>query len=685
MKILTSATAVFLFWFGSSSAFALNCQQVKQLTALYLKYHYSYDNFDDELSKRVVTTFVKNWDPGKLYFFKQDVDSFEQKYGTQMDDLVRKGDCNAISDIVNIYAQRFEERSKHINTLIDAKYDFTVDESLNLDRKNTEYASTKEVLDERWRQRIKFQYLQLKASVPDWEKSKEKMKKRYNLIVKRQNEQTIDNVYSAFLNSFATALDPHSEYMAAEALEDFRIDTKLSLEGIGAVLRSDDGFTIIQSLVPGGAAAKTSLVKVDDKIIAVAQGAAEPVDVIDMNLREVVKLIRGTAGTEVRLTLMREEGGKTTKLIVPVKREKVQLEDRIAKSKVYEVDLKDSPADKGKPYKIGVLDLPSFYVDFEGMHQKKEAYRSSFRDVTEELVKLEKEKVDAVIVDLRSNGGGSLDESIKIAGLFFDAGPVVQVKDMDGRIQAHSDPNRGTVYGGPLLLMINRQSASASEILAGAIQDYERGLIVGDSHSFGKGTVQNLNDIGDKLGAVKITISKFYRPSGSSTQLKGVSSDIVLPSVVDELEIGEKHYDYALQWDQINASPFNRVNLVQPFLNTVKDRNAKRVATDPAFEKIRGEIKKYREGEKDRYTVSLKEKSDKDGKKDPESEEEKMAYGQENKLEDDIGLQETLRIAGDYVRLLKKEQPANLVEIPALKQVVAEVKEKPKAAKKTSK
>jgi carboxyl-terminal processing protease len=685
MKILMSATTILLFWLGSSSAFALNCQQVKQLTALYLKYHYSYDNFDDELSKRVVTTFVKNWDPGKLYFFKQDVDSFTQKYGNQMDDLVRKGDCAAISDVVNIYAQRFEERSKHINTLIDAKYDFTIDENLNLDRKNTEYASTKEELDERWRQRIKFQYLQLKTSVPDWEKAKEKMKKRYNLIVKRQNEQTIDNVYSAFLNAFATALDPHSEYMAAEALEDFRIDTKLSLEGIGAVLRSDDGFTIIQSLVPGGAAAKTNLVKVDDKIISVAQGAAEPVDVIDMNLREVVKLIRGTAGTEVRLTLMREEGGKTTKLVVPVKREKVQLEDRIAKSKVFEVELKDSPADKGKPYKIGVLDLPSFYVDFEGMHQKKEAYRSSFRDVTEELVKLEKEKVDAVIVDLRSNGGGSLDESIKIAGLFFDTGPVVQVKDMDGRIQAHSDPNRGTVYGGPLLLMINRQSASASEILAGAIQDYERGLIVGDSHSFGKGTVQNLNDIGDKLGAVKITISKFYRPSGSSTQLKGVSSDIVLPSVVDELEIGEKHYDYALQWDQINASPFNRVNMVQPFLSTVKDRNAKRVASDPAFEKIRGEIKKYREGEKERYTVSLKEKSDKDAKKDPEADEEKMAYGQENKLEDDIGLQETLRIAGDYVRLLKKEQPANLVEIPVLKQVVAEVKDKPKAAKKKSK
>ncbi len=678
--------AICVFGF-SSFAYGLNCQQVKTLTMVYLKSHYSFTEFSDELSKRTLGNFVKSYDPGKLYFYKADVEGFEQKYGTQIDDMIRKNDCSAINEVVSLYSKRFEERNKHIFELVAGKFDFTVDESLNLDRKNLEYASNKEELDERWRKRVKFQVLQLKQSIGDLKKAREKMVKRYQLVVKRHNEDTIVTVYSAFLNAFSVALDPHSEYYSAEALEDFRIDTKLSLEGIGAVLRTDDGFTVIQSLVPGGAAAKTKLIKEDDKIIAVAQGKGEPVDVIDMQLREVVKLIRGTAGTEVRLSLLREIGGKAERLIVPVKREKVQLLDKIAKSRSHDVEVKDA-AGKVSTIKVGIVDLPSFYVDFEGMHQKRENYRSSFRDTLEQLQKLEQEKVDAVIVDLRSNGGGSLDESVSIGGLFYDQGPVVQVKDADGNIKALNDPNKGTVYSGPLLVMINRQSASASEILAGAIQDYDRGLIIGDSHTFGKGTVQNMNDIGDKIGAVKITISKFYRPSGSSTQLKGVDSDIVLPSLVDELEIGEKFYDYALPWDQIPSGQFNKVSLTKPYSAQLKERSEKRTSTDASFEKVRADIKKYKETEKERYTVSLKEKNDKDAKKLEEEEEQeaRMNAGKEKLLKDDPGLQETLKIAADYVKLLRKESPGTN-ELPIVKKELAEAEKnsKGKTAKNSSK
>lgn len=688
----------------SSNGYALNCQQVRQLVGVYFKMHFDHHDFDDELSRRTLDNFIKGWDPGKVYFLKADVDAITAKYATKLDDQIMDSNCQAIDEVVKLYSQRFNERQKTLDAIIDLPHDFTKDEFMVIDRKKLDWGSTTEELSERWRQRVKFQLLQLKGTMGDVAKAKDKLHKRYALSAKRQNELTSDDMYTIFLNSFSSSLDPHSEYLSPESLEDFRISTRLSLEGIGAVLRTEDGFTTIQSLVPGGAAFNTGKVKVDDKIIAVAQGEEPPVDVIDMDLREVVKLIRGARATEVRLTIVRDDGGgKNVQLVVPIIREQVQLKDRAAKSNVYGVNIQDGAT--ARPIKVGVIELPSFYMDFEGRQNREKNFKSSSADMRNEVEKMKKAGVDAIVVDLRSNGGGSLDESIDIAGLFFDKGPVVQIKDTRGSTYVQKDEDGKTEYAGPLVVMINRQSASASEIFAGAIQDYGRGLIVGDTHTFGKGTVQNLNDLDEKLGAIKVTISKFYRPSGSSTQLKGVESDVALPDVLDEYEIGEKHYDYALPWEKIPASDFKSFPYVTADIaKKLRESSATRIKTDKGFEKIMAAIKEYKSGEDSRAKVSLKEDADADKKKDELKTAESRPSKDKNKkdkkdgkkdkkaadpddedeeklpLTEDFHLQETLRITADYVQLLNKRPLAAKIGLPDLDRMQAVADQKKAAA-----
>lgn len=693
-----------LFLTFSTSASALNCQEVRHLVGLYLKMHFANASFDDEMSRRTLDNFIKTWDPGKVYFLKSDVKALEDKYSSKLDDMITDANCSALEEVMKVYSKRFYERQKTIKAAVDAKHDYKIDEYMDIDRKKLEYATTTEEIAERWRQRVKFQMLQLRATLKDEAKSRDKLHKRYDLMARRQAELSSDDMYSFFLNGFSLSLDPHSEYLSPEQLEDFRISTRLSLEGIGAVLRSDDGFTTIQSLVPGGAAAKTGKVKVDDKIIAVAQGNDSPVDVIDMDLREVVKLIRGTRGTEVRLTIVREDGGKTAQIVAPIIREQIQLQDRAAKSKIYSVTV-DEAKDQKRNLKVGVIDLPSFYIDFEGRQNRESDYKSSSRDMLNEIKKLTAAGVDSVIVDLRSNGGGSLDESIDIAGLFFEKGPVVQIKDTRGKIYVQSDEDEKTYYTGPLLVMINRQSASASEIFAGAIQDYHRGLIVGDSHTFGKGTVQNLNDIDEKLGAIKVTISKFYRPSGSSTQLKGVESDIVLPSIMDEYEIGEKQYDYALPWEKIKSSDYKLSTQVsQEIVKKLYGISRERVEKDAGFKVVFDAIKEYKTGMESRSKVSLKEdledpkakkeaeiadkkkadKAKKDGKKDKKAPvDEEEDEDQQLSITEDFQMQEALRISADYVQLLAK-RPTGSLTLPDLVNVNVANQVKPDGAVKSS-
>jgi carboxyl-terminal processing protease len=659
--------------FGASTGFALDCKQVRLLTQLYFKMHFSQTAYTDELSKRSLEMFLRSWDPGKLYFLQSDVDRFEKDYGTQIDDLIGRADCKFIDDVIAVYGNRFEERQKGINDAIAATHDFSTEEFMEVDRKKVPWAKTMEELTDRWRKRVKFQIMQLRDTITDAAKIREKMTKRMDLLRRRHKETKSDQVMGIFLNSFASSLDPHSDYMGPDELEDFRINTRLSLEGIGAVLRSEDGFTTIQSLVPGGAAAKSGQVKVDDKIIAVAQPGEAPVDVIDMDLRDVVKLIRGKQGTEVKLTLVREEKGSNVQLHAVLKRQKVQLTDRAAKSSVKTVQVGEGPT--SKQLKVGVISLPSFYMDFEGRQNKQKDFKSSSVDMLRQIELLKAKGVEALIVDLRNNGGGSLDEAINVSGLFIKSGPVVQILGSEGRSFVQSDTDPNVAWDGPLVVMINRQSASASEIFAGAIQDYGRGLIVGGEHTFGKGTVQNLNDVSDKLGAVKVTISKFYRPSGSSTQLRGVGSDVVFPDLMDQIELGEKYYDYALPWEKIKEADFRSLNLANQFVKPLKDASAARLVKDPGFKLVAEDIKTYKDGELDRSRISLKEKSAKEKAADKEKAEKrngrKKSKDAEEALDDDMTLdlvddyhlQEALKVTADYVHL-RMGQPLAKLSIP---------------------
>ncbi len=662
---------------GAQDAFSLSCSEVRQLVLLYFKMHFSYNSFTDELSRRTLDNFIKSWDPGRLYFYQSDIDEFNTKYATKLDDTIgRDMNCAAIDDVMNRYSQRFMERNQFITKVVDEKYDFTVDEYMNTDRKNLTFPKTVEEVNDRWRKFIKFQLMNLKIGTESLDKAREKLKKRYELAIKRHNDLSKDRVYGVFLNAFSTALDPHSSYLPVEELEDFRIRTRLSLEGIGASLRSEDGYTIVASLVKGGAAEKGGLLKINDKIIAVGQENGEPVDVIDQDLQDVVKRIRGARGTVVKLSVIRQEANNSRKLVVPIIREKIQLVEQQASSNVVEVDVKEN--NKNKRLKIGVITLPSFYIDFEGRQKRLKNYRSSSNDTKEQLKALKAKNVDAVVIDLRSNGGGGLDESINTAGLFFGAGPVVQVKASNGETETYFDPDESTWYDGPLVVMINRHSASASEIFAGAIQDYQRGLIVGDTHTFGKGTVQNLNDLAPKLGAVKVTVNQFYRASGASTQMKGVDSDIVLPSIVDELEIGEKFYDYALPYEEIKTAKYQKFNLIKPFVPELKKRSETRLAKDTEYQKVKAEIDKYRKNKDERNRVSLKEKKD-DDKDLAKKEEDALNDPNEFSLKDDLYMQEAVRITADYVQLMKKQK---LDPVQPLLPAIALEKEKAKVSGK---
>lgn len=663
-----------------TAANAMNCNDVRHLVNHYLRLHFSANKFTNDLGKATLKNFLKAWDPGKVYFLQEDIDRFNEKFSDKIPEMISNNNCSAIEVIFSQYSKRYSERQAAIPALINMKHDFKVDEYMNIDRKNMKYAGSIKEIDERWRKRIKFQHLQLLQTMNDHEKIRGKLKKRYALLDKRHKGLDTDDVLESFLDAFSTALDPHSDYFSKTQLEEFRISTRLSLEGIGALLRSEDGVTSIQSLVPGGAAQKSNLIKIDDKIVAVAQGEAAPVDVIDMDLREVVKLIRGPGGTEVRLTLRRD----SKELVVPIIREKIQLKDRAAKSKIYNVR-SELPKVK-ESYKIGVVDLPSFYMDFEGRQANKENFRSSSRDMQKEIEGLIKKKVSAIIVDLRSNGGGSLDEAINVAGLFSGKGPVVQIKGASATPFVSRFEGK-PIFDGPLVLLIDRQSASASEILAGAIQDYGRGVIVGDSHTFGKGTVQNLSDLSSRLGAIKVTISKFYRPSGGSTQLKGVASDIVLPSISDHYEIGEKHYDSALPWEKLAEVKHKQFNLVDDYKSKLRLASAARVKNSKDFKEIMEAIEKYEKGKKERMRVSLKEKSKeekaKDAKERKELEEKEKQLAKDKygnlipQLKDDPTLQESIYIATDYVRLLEKKNLARLK--------ILELKNNPKAKKANKK
>jgi len=576
---------------------------IAQLVCEYLQQgHLNKPEIGDEVSKRLFRRFIKAIDPAKLYFLKSDIDEFK-KQETELDNMVLEGDISFAYKVYDRYLERIAQRQKLIEEFVAAKHDFEEKESIDTDFDQIEYATTDADIRERWRKRIKFDLLLHRIAekpLPEAEQ-KQKVLDRYKGQFKRSKQMDNADLVELYLTELTTCIDPHSTYMSPATLDDFEIAMRLNLDGIGAVLRSENGQTVIVEVVPGGAAGKDGRLKPNDKIVGVAQGDDKFVDTVDMKLRDVVKLVRGPRGTKVQLKVL--PVGKIEPVVYDLTRQKIEMKSQEARGEIIEQGKK---AD-GKPYLIGVLDLPSFYADFSARGKGK----SCTEDVRKILKTFEDKKIDGLVLDLRKNGGGSLSEALSLTGLFFDEGPVVQVKGPQGKAR-HDDPERGTVYGGPMVVLISRFSASASEILAGALQDYGRALIVGDTATHGKGTVQKIIDLGgpaqSKLGALKLTIQQFYRPNGDSTQVRGVQSDIVLPSLTEAVATGEKDLDFALPFDKIEAVDHPILNMVPADVKAMlKERSAKRIKESKDFAKLAKDIDQFK-ARKARKSMPLNEK-----------------------------------------------------------------------------
>lgn len=675
---MKSFFGIVFFLVSAASLHAYNCKQIGQFIDIFSRGHYAGIPFGDEYSKRTFDNLLKDLDPAKLYLLEGDVMALREAYELTLDDYVRQANCTPVNNILQTYSTRFKARQETLDELIDTDFDFTIDEYYNIDRKEREWAKTPEELDERWRKYIKYSVMRLKDRY-EIEEVREKLHKRFELSRKFLFELDNTELAAILLNAYATAMDPHSKYLSRDDLEDFRISTSLSLEGVGAQLRSELGMTEVVKLIAGGPAKRGGLLKEGDKIIAVAQGDGPSVDVVDMKLRDVVKYIRGERGTEVRLTVEREEKDEIVTKVIPIIRDKIELDDNHARGFSYDVEV------DGALRKFGYIDLPSFYLDFTGRNSGGSEFTSCSRDVADLIEQLKGEGIEGLTIDLRGNTGGSLDEAVSIAGLFIDLGTVVQVRGLGGRINMLADDDPGTLYDGPLVVMTNRSSASSSEILAGALKDYGRAVLIGNDRSFGKGTVQKLDEVGGgQHGAVKITISQFFRPGGSSTQKRGVETDIVLPSLYHELEVGEQFNDYCLSWQAIEPAPdYPKLGMVAPYIASLKQASSERVAQDEDFIEVLKEIEEYREGEEDRKRVSLLEEPDEDAEaadEDSEDTSEELADAETDDAESDEEdaskkrpdlakdreLREALAILADYTRLLSGLTIADTISYPGV-------------------
>lgn len=606
----------------------LTCPSVRNRVGGYLKQHYSFRKFTPELSQRTFQKLFQYLDPGKSFFLAQDIEQF-RSYETTLDKAMARLDCSFITDTYTLFLQRVRESQPMVDAILGKTFDFTKDESIETDRKKIDWATTAEDLRERWRQQLKFMAMSLREAEPDAAEVTRKLKKRHELMRKAAEERTPDEIYDVFMKAFAFSLDPHSYHYTREELEDFEVNFKTALEGIGATLTSQDGYTVIDALIPGGPAARDGTLQSADKIIAVDSGDGSGfTNVVDMQLSKVVQLIRGKKGTTVRLTILRKgEDGEVTKFNTELVRDKVNIPDAVAKSRVIEVEKK----------RVGWIELPSFYIDYAACRVNRKGCRSSANDVLREIEKVKKENVDGIVLDLRFNGGGDLGECVRLVGEFIDEGPVVQVQDSRGEIDHLDDPEAGVVYSGPMVVLVSKQSASASEILAGAIQSYGRGLIVGDSRTYGKGTVQKVIELpgtggAGSDGALKVTEQKFFLPSGSSNQSRGVVADLVVPSPMDGIEIGEEFNDYALPHSEIpSARGFTGIRDFTPLLAELRKRSQARIEKSEEFKNVFELIKKAKEDETV-FSLKIDEKKEKKDKKDEKSVKSKKDA---NKTDDD--------------------------------------------------
>ena len=521
--------------------------------------HYRKISLNDSLSSAILDRYIKELDNNKSFFLESDAKSFE-KFRFSIDDMTRAENVLPAFEIYNVFRKRYTERMDYVLTkLVNQDYDYSIEEYYETERDKEPWLKTRAELDDIWRKMIKSQALSLKLAGKKPEEIKETLKKRYERSAKSVTQFNSEDVFSLYMNSITEAYDPHTNYLSPKASDLFRQSMSLSLEGIGAQLQTDNDLTKVAKIIPGGPADKSGLLLANYFITGVAQGKdGEMVDVIGWRIDDVVKLIKGPKGTTVRLQILSAKTGVTGQSKeISIVREKVKLEDQAAKKQTinYQTD--------GRDLKLGVVTLPSFYMDYEAYQRGDKDFRSTTRDVRKLIGELKTEGVDGVVMDLRNNGGGSLQEAVDLTGLFIKEGPVVQVKNSANKIDVLPDDDKEVFYSGPLVVLTNRFSASASEIFAGAIQDYQRGVIVGES-TYGKGTVQSVLDLkrflteNEPVGELKLTFQKFYRVTGSSTQHKGVVPDILLPSALDAAHYGESASPSALPWDVIKAAPYQR-------------------------------------------------------------------------------------------------------------------------------
>ena len=634
------------------------------------RHHYSKPPLDDARSVIIYDSYLKLLDPSRSYFLASDIAEFD-KWKTQFDDFLKSGDLNPGFTIYKRYLDRVKSRLDfalaELNKGVDS-FDFNAKETLEVDRKDAPWLKTEAELNDLWRKRLKDEVLRLKIAGKEPAKIQELLTKRYKNQLSRLDQTRSEDIFQAYINTFAMSYDPHTNYLSPDNAENFDINMSLSLEGIGAVLQSDNDQVKVVRLVPAGPADKTKQVAPADKIIGVAQGDKEMVDVIGWRLDEVVKLIRGPKGSVVRLEVIPASNAPNdqTSKVVSITREAVKLEEQAAKKSI--LNLKQD----GKNYKLGVIEIPAFYLDFKAFRAGDPNYKSTTRDVKKLLTELQKEQVDGVIIDLRNNGGGSLQEATELTSLFIDKGPTVLVRNADGKVDVLEDENPGAFYKGPMALLVNRLSASASEIFAGAMQDYHRALIIG-GQTFGKGTVQTIQPLNH--GELKLTLAKFYRVSGQSTQHQGVLPDVAFPSIIDTKEIGESALPEAMPWDTIRPAIKPAVDPFKPFIAKLKADHEARTAKDAEFIFIRDKLS-LADTLMNEKTVSLNEAERRAQHADIEAKQlamenaRRQAKGEaplkemkkededalpvepeKTKPEDDAYLSETGRILLDYLKL----------------------------------
>ena len=653
------------------SAEKVHSATLKEIVYSLNKKHYNKIAINDELSSNLLDNYLKSLDPSRVYFYQKDIKEFEAlRY--KLDDQINNNKVDAGYFIYNRLQQRILERVNYSIERLesDNKFDFTLNEKYETKREKTAWVTTEKEMDNLWRKRLKSSILNLTLEDQTNQEARLKLVKRYTNQLKRVEQTNSEDVFQAYVNNITQLYDPHTAYFSPRNSENFKINMSLSLQGIGAVLQSEDEFTKIVRLIPSGPADKTGKLKANDKIVGVGQGKNGTVeDIIGWRLDDVVQKIRGKKGTIVKLQVVDSDSKSLERKTILITRDKVKLEEQSAQKKIIK-----STVD-GKEYKVGVIDIPTFYIDFAASQRGDKNYKSVTRDVKKLINELKKEDIDGLLIDLRNNGGGALPEANDLAGLFMRIGATVQIKYSNGSVGPLYDRDPNITYTGPLGVIVNRQSASASEIFAGAIQDHHRGIIIG-SQTFGKGTVQTLSPL--KHGRLKLTHAKFYRISGESTQNKGVMPDIVLPGLFDNSEFGESTLDNALPWDTVRAvKGFNDLDLSE-FFNKIKGKSQQRRTDLADFKYIQSKIKRSADLKKN-TSISLNKKQYKDNLatekqwlvnaentrrmaqnlppvatlKDIEESEEKDSLGRPIKPESNAILQESVNILIDMKKLLQ--------------------------------